>query len=295
MSTWRDSKIGLPLSRVSSRAISSACARIKSPSFQRMRWRSAGRIFGQGPLSNAARAARTARSTSSGPALATVQIGSSVAGLYVVKVSPEAASTVSPLMTSLAGCTGASVSVMIEPPLEGALEAPALDRIRMMTVVWREHVEHPAEGMIGAPDFRRFVGNAFDFLHQLLPDAMQGAHGIFPVQMAKRSHQLGVEHSHRRLLDSPPRRLLSVLGGLALAKPHLIAGDQVEHGLADAPAAVAHRLVRGRGAEPVDRGEERGPRANQLEQHQLLGRSAFTLREGSRCALANRARGARRR
>ena len=77
-----------------------------------MRWRSAGFILLHGPASNAARAAVTARSTSSGPASATAQIGSSVAGFTVVKVRPEAASTFSPLMMSFPGRTGASVSVM---------------------------------------------------------------------------------------------------------------------------------------------------------------------------------------
>jgi hypothetical protein len=50
----------------------------------------------------------TARSTSSVPAEATVVMDSWVAGLVVTKISPEAASTCSPLMSGLPGFTGAA-------------------------------------------------------------------------------------------------------------------------------------------------------------------------------------------
>ena len=55
-SIWRDSKIGLPLCSVSSRAISSARSISFSPSFQTSRPRSRADSFAHGP-SNAARAA----------------------------------------------------------------------------------------------------------------------------------------------------------------------------------------------------------------------------------------------
>ncbi len=56
---------------------------MRSPSFQTIRPRSAAVIRGQGPRSNAVRAAATARSMSRSSPLATVALGSSVAGLIV--------------------------------------------------------------------------------------------------------------------------------------------------------------------------------------------------------------------
>src|SRR5215467_2437536 len=98
-------------------------------------------------------------------------------------------------MMSLAGRAGASVSVMVEPPLDAALEAPALDRISMMAIVRRERVQHPAERMLGRPHLTRLVGHALGFLHQLLADAMERPQGVLPIQMPQRRHQLGVEDS----------------------------------------------------------------------------------------------------
>ena len=92
---------GLPLSSDSSSAscsplalISSASAYIRPARFEALTLRS-------GP-SSAARAAAVARSTSSGPAKATSQIGSPVAGSMVSNTRPSVASTRSPPM--MRGC-----------------------------------------------------------------------------------------------------------------------------------------------------------------------------------------------
>jgi zona occludens toxin (predicted ATPase) len=98
-SIWRDSKIGLPLCSVSSRAISSAFSISFSPIFQTIRPRSRADSLLQGP-SNAARAAATAASTSACSAEATSAIASSVAGLMTSIVFRPAASRHSPLMNS---------------------------------------------------------------------------------------------------------------------------------------------------------------------------------------------------
>src|SRR5713226_6951250 len=79
----------LPVQRLSSRAISSRCCWIRSPRRQTMRPRSCGLIFGQGPSSNALRAAVTARSMSRSSPLPTTDSGSSLAGLIGWYVSPE--------------------------------------------------------------------------------------------------------------------------------------------------------------------------------------------------------------
>ena len=89
----RASKYGLPLSRVSSRPSSSAFASTRSASFQSSRDRLCGFIRRQRLSRNAARAAFTARSTSSARASATSAITSSVAGFTVAKLPPLSAST----------------------------------------------------------------------------------------------------------------------------------------------------------------------------------------------------------
>ena len=78
-------------SRAAARA---GCAAIRCM----MRDRSSGVMRGHGPSSNARRAAATARSTSSTPALAMRPTGSFVVGLTVSNVSPLAAGTFSPPM-----------------------------------------------------------------------------------------------------------------------------------------------------------------------------------------------------
>src|SRR5438132_438151 len=94
--------MGLPLSSVSVRPISSARALSMSARRHSTFARSRGFIFCQSePGSICARAALTAASTSSAPAEATSAIFSSVAGLMVANVAPERASTKSPLMKSL--------------------------------------------------------------------------------------------------------------------------------------------------------------------------------------------------
>src|SRR5207248_4168484 len=95
--TW----YGLPLSSDSTCARSSACFSIRSASLFINTPRCEALIFRHGPLSNAARAAATALSTSAASASATWVIGSPVAGLIVGKVLPEAESTHLLLMSSL--------------------------------------------------------------------------------------------------------------------------------------------------------------------------------------------------
>src|SRR5271156_6264884 len=92
---------GLPLSSDSSCANSSAYFSSKSESFQIRRPRSEGEILDHGPELKAARAAFTARSMSSRSPAATLARTSPVAGLYVGKVLPEAASTHLPLIRIL--------------------------------------------------------------------------------------------------------------------------------------------------------------------------------------------------
>src|SRR5215210_1180559 len=86
----RDSLIGLPLCRVSSRATSSARSIRRSPSLRTSRPRSRADICAHGPLS-AARADSTASFRSSASADATEAHTSSVAGLMTSMVLPDAA------------------------------------------------------------------------------------------------------------------------------------------------------------------------------------------------------------
>src|SRR5690349_17839234 len=146
----RDSKIGLPLSSVSNRAISSAFWSTRSPSFQSARERSIGFILPHGP-SSAARAAFTARSTSSTPASATVVMISSVAGFVVWNVAPDAASTASPLMMSRPGFTGASVSDISILHGDQLPESCEFDLLGVMPVVLGKSPHHVAESVRALP------------------------------------------------------------------------------------------------------------------------------------------------
>src|SRR3990172_9263061 len=83
----------MPVSAISTLAISSAWASIRSPMRCRNLARSAALILGQPPSSNAARAARTARSTSSTVPEAIWSIGRLVLGSSVSKVPPSEAGT----------------------------------------------------------------------------------------------------------------------------------------------------------------------------------------------------------
>src|SRR6267154_3398204 len=97
--TW----YGLPLSSDSSCANSSACFSIRSASLFISTPRSAALILRHGPLSNAARAAATALSTSAASDSATCLITSPVDGLIVGKVFPDTLSTHFPLISSFVG------------------------------------------------------------------------------------------------------------------------------------------------------------------------------------------------
>src|SRR5262249_10579627 len=142
---------GLPLSSVSSRASSSACWSTRSPSVHSTRERSIGLSFAHGP-SSAARAALTARSTSSGPASDTVVMGSSVAGFTGVHVAPEAAPTASPSMISRPGFTGANVSAISILHGERIPDACLLDLPGVVAVVLGQSPHHVGERVAALPD-----------------------------------------------------------------------------------------------------------------------------------------------
>ena len=95
----RVSRIGLPLSRVSTTASSRERSATRRAMRNRYLPRSAGAI---GPHTRvcARRAAATAAATSAGPPWATVDSRSSVAGLTVWRVRPSAASTNAPSTNS---------------------------------------------------------------------------------------------------------------------------------------------------------------------------------------------------
>src|SRR5262245_8508518 len=213
---------------------------MRSPSFHRIFCRSAGLIFGHGPPSNAARAAWTARSTSSTPASATAQIGSSVAGFMVVMVRPEAASTASPLMMSLAGFTGARVSVMTgtsrwfgcRVSLGALFGAPTLDGFRVVQVVGGKPLEHPAQRVLLAPDLRRLLGNALDRLHQLLARGEEQLERIVPRGRAQGRQVLLVHPGLALGIPAFPGGPRAPQRRLHLPQPGAIARDEVKAGLA---------------------------------------------------------------
>ena len=177
--------MGLPLSSVSKRASSSACASTRSPSFHNTRARSMGFILAHGP-SSAARAARTARSTSSAPASATVVMGSSVAGFTVVNVAPLAASTASPLMMSRPGFTGASVSDISNLHRDGTPDACAFDLLGVMPVVFGETPHHVAERVPVLPHVVRLLRHLAQPHQQLFAQRVEPAHRFVPGVRAQR-------------------------------------------------------------------------------------------------------------
>src|SRR5262245_37474799 len=193
MSTWRASKIGLPLSSVSRRASSSACSSTRSPSFHSTRERSIGFIFAHGPL-KAAWAALTARSTSSGPASATVVIGSSVAGFTVVNVAPEAASTALPSMISRPGFTGANVSAISILHGDRLPDACVLDLVGVMPVVLGQCPQHVRERVAALPDVVRERRDLVQPEQQLLAQRFQAPHRALPGERAQRGQVLLVLH-----------------------------------------------------------------------------------------------------
>jgi hypothetical protein len=71
---------GTLLSSAWSLSSSSPCSRTRSAILRSTRARSPARVRGHGPSSNATRAARTARSTSAGPAIGNEATSSPVAG-----------------------------------------------------------------------------------------------------------------------------------------------------------------------------------------------------------------------
>ena len=89
-----------PASRASSSASAEAFCLTRSATLSSAAARSRPFIFGHGPSSNALRAAWAALRASSASPLATVAKASPVEGSIESKVSPEAASTSPPPMTS---------------------------------------------------------------------------------------------------------------------------------------------------------------------------------------------------
>src|SRR6267154_65085 len=118
--TW----YGLPLSSDSSCANSSACFSIRSASLFINTPRSAALILRHGPLSNAARAAATALSTSAASDSATCVMTSPVDGLIVGNVFPETLSTHFPLISSFVGpiLTFRSITVVAVAILNSSLD-----------------------------------------------------------------------------------------------------------------------------------------------------------------------------
>ena len=105
-STLRLSLIGLPTSRVSSRASSSAASATSSAKRNSTRLRSAGGRSAQSPRSKAARAAATAASTSTESQAATAASLRPSIGLMQSNVAPERAGVSAPLMSARPpGCT----------------------------------------------------------------------------------------------------------------------------------------------------------------------------------------------
>ncbi len=85
----RDSRIGMPISAVTRRAVSSALASMAAASRSRAAARSAGLNCGHGPASKAFLAAVTATSTSVPTIEGTAPATSSVAGFTIVITSAE--------------------------------------------------------------------------------------------------------------------------------------------------------------------------------------------------------------
>src|SRR5438874_2505591 len=102
-SATRATAIGLPLSSDSSSASSSVYFEMRSPIRHTTFARSEGVIAGQGPDSNARRAARTAASISALSPSAVRAMVAPVAGFLTSKVIPEAAGSHFPSVSSFLG------------------------------------------------------------------------------------------------------------------------------------------------------------------------------------------------
>src|SRR5262245_138952 len=252
--------MGLPLSSVSSRASSSAFWSTRSPSFHRTRERSIGFIFAHGP-SNAARAARTARSTSSAPASATVVMGSSVAGFVVVSGAPEAASTASPLMIRRPGFTGASVSDISFLHWDQLPDACLLDLLRVVTVVLREPPHHVGERVPATPDVvgvRRDLGEPEQ---QQLALRVQTPDGRLPAVGAERRQVRLVDDGLLLVRDARPGARLAAERPAEFLESHAVALREVQHDLLDGPLAGRDRPLRTGGRESLRRRLHARPRA----------------------------------
>src|SRR5215475_591804 len=151
--TW----YGLPLSRASSCASSSAFFSIRSASlYIRLPRCEAVSFLRQGPLSKAARAAATALSTSAASASATCAMVSPVAGLMVGKVLLEAASVHLLLMSSLVALTFTVGSMAV---VAVAMRIPPKDAAKLpMGTSRRQEFAFARSRQDGATPFgRRFV------------------------------------------------------------------------------------------------------------------------------------------
>src|SRR5207248_8225038 len=99
-SATRATAIGLPLSSDSSSASSSVYFEMRSPMRHTILLRSEGVIAGQGPDSNARRAARTAASTSRLSPSAARAMVAPLAGFFTSKVASETAGSHLPSISS---------------------------------------------------------------------------------------------------------------------------------------------------------------------------------------------------
>ncbi len=113
-----DRVIGHPISALTSAAASLSRAASSALSFRRTVMRSSSDIRGQGPLSNASRAAVTAASMSASTPSGTRATSCSVAGEITSKVRSDAGCTHCPPMNSVSYCPcHSSVCALIVPLL----------------------------------------------------------------------------------------------------------------------------------------------------------------------------------
>ena len=124
ISSSRNALIGLPALAASSCAISSALASSASAMRISASARSPGVVLPQ--VSNAPRAALTARSTSALVDDGAWAISSPVAGLSTASVAPSAASTDSPSMKFFSACVAVAIASVSSPRCRSAQRSTAL-------------------------------------------------------------------------------------------------------------------------------------------------------------------------
>src|SRR5215831_14535556 len=165
MSIFADSKMGLPLSIVSTRPNSSARCISRSAARMRIRPRWRGFMAAQGPDAKALLAAATARSRSSRAASATSAMVSPVAGFVVANRFPDADGTNSPSMKRSVrrlsfGVTSVAISRRLFPfELRDSLLLVGRDAFLGVLALEEELLELPLDRERG---FRRKVPAGLD-------------------------------------------------------------------------------------------------------------------------------------